>query len=221
MPTATNMIMKQLNIKILVCIISLLSIGTISAQQAPHEAYAQHIESYRNAWQTLIPRYIKAQYAGGMGIASVGVGWDYGKNRQWETDLLFGLIPRYSSESAKLTMTLKENFTPWTVHINDKFDFQPLETGLYFNTVFSNKFWTHEPGRYPRGYYGFSTRLRTHIFIGQRWRFNIPEHRYIKSVSAFYELSTCDLYLVSAVQNSYMKPADYLRLSFGVKLQIL
>jgi len=59
------------------------------------------------------------------------------------------------------------------------------------------------------------------IFIGQRWRFNIPEHRYIKSVSAFYELSTCDLYLVSAVQNSYMKPADYLRLSFGVKLQIL
>ena len=39
-------------------------------------------------------------------------------------------------------------------------------------TGFSDDFWTSEPERYPRGYYGFSTRIRTHIFLGQRVRFN-------------------------------------------------
>jgi hypothetical protein len=42
-----------------------------------------------------------------------------------------------------------------------------------------------------------------------------------KQVSLFYELSTCDLYLVSAATNSYLKPKDYLSLSFGLKLQLL
>jgi hypothetical protein len=39
-------------------------------------------------------------------------------------------------------------------------------------------------------------------------------------VTAFYELSSCDLYVVSAVTNRYLKPTDYLRLSFGLKFQI-
>ncbi|MCS2917690.1 hypothetical protein NXW71_04920 [Parabacteroides merdae] len=42
-----------------------------------------------------------------------------------------------------------------------------------------------------------------------------------KSISFFYELSTCDLYLINKIGNGYLKPKDYLSLSFGLKLQIL
>ncbi len=93
---------------------------------------------------------------------------------------------------------------------------------LFQLTVFSDDFWTSEPERYPRGYYGFSTRIRTHIFLGQRVRFDVPEkyRKFSKSITAFYEISTCDLYVVSAFNNSYLKPDDYLRLSFGLKFQI-
>lgn len=170
-------------------------------------------------WNKLIPSYSKLQFAGGMGLVSVGTGWEYGKNRQWETDLLLGIIPKHSSKRTKVTFTLKQNFTPWRVPLRGRFSLEPLSTGLYLNTVFGGEFWMKNPDRYPQGYYWFSTRMRIHIFVGQRIRFDIPEGRrwFLSAITAFYELSTCDLYVIQAVRNSYMKADDVLRLSFGLK----
>lgn len=170
-------------------------------------------------WNKLIPSYSKLQFAGGMGLVSVGTGWEYGKNRQWETDLLLGIIPKHSSKRTKVTFTLKQNFTPWRVPLRGRFALEPLSTGLYLNTVFGGEFWMKNPDRYPQGYYWFSTRMRIHIFVGQRIRFDIPEGRrwFLSAITAFYELSTCDLYVIQAVRNSYMKADDVLRLSFGLK----
>ena len=75
-----------------------------------------------------------------MGIISLGIGWEYGKRRQWETQLLFGYIPKFSSDDEKFTMTLKENFIPWRRNIGKGWWFEPLECSLYFNTVFGHDF---------------------------------------------------------------------------------
>ena len=117
----------------------------------------------------------------------------------------------------------KVNTLQRTLKINSKLQVMNSETKfIYFNTVFSDDFWTEEPDRYPHGYYGFSNRIRTHIFLGQRIRFDVPEkyRKFSKSITAFYEISSCDFYLVSAFTNSYLTPLDYLRLSFGLKFQI-
>ena len=53
------------------------------------------------------------QTCGNMGIISLGIGWDYGKLSQWETHLLFGIVPKYDSDEVKMTITLMENFIPW------------------------------------------------------------------------------------------------------------
>lgn len=186
-----------------------------------NEGYKRRIESYRNLWETLMPTYSKIQYAGGMGLINLGIGWSYGKNHQWETDAFLGFIPRYSSDNSKITMTLKQNFIPWRKELNKTLTLEPLTCGLYFNTVFSDEFWTNEPDRYPKGYYGFSTRVRTHIFAGQRLRVNIPDKKrfFSRSITAFYEVSTCDFYLVSAFTN-HLGLDDFLRLSFGLKFDI-
>ena len=183
--------------------------------------YKKRVEGYQNLWESLMPTYTKLQYAGGMGLMNVGFGWSYGKNHQWETDVFLGFIPRYSSDNAKMTFTLKQNYIPWRIKLNDTFTFEPLECGLYFNTVFSDEFWTKEPDRYPKGYYNFSTRVRTHAFVGQRLRFNIPDKKrlFARSITAFYEISSCDLYIVSAFTN-HLNPNDYLRLSLGLKFDI-
>lgn len=184
--------------------------------------YDNRVHHYRDAWGALIPTHFKLQYAGGMGMLSAGIGWDYGKRGQWETDLLFGFIAKHSSRRAKMTMTLKQNFIPWSVYLGKGFSLEPLTTGIYFNTVFGSEFWNHQPDRYPSGYYTFSTRIRTHVFIGQRWRFDIPHSRrnFFKSVSVFYELSSSDFYIITAARNHSLSPADYLRLSFGLKCDI-
>ena len=65
--------------------------------------------------------------------------------------------------------------------------------------------------------------MRIHVFLGQRLTYDIdPKRRFTaKALTLFYELSTCDLYLISAATNRYLRPRDYLSLSFGVKIQLL
>lgn len=190
----------------------------LSAQE---DTYDKHIQHYTSTWNALIPRYAKIQYAGSMGMFSVGTGWDYG-HHHWETDALLGIVPRYSDRHAMATFTLKQNYLPWNIPINEHFSFEPLATGLYLNTLLDKDFWVKQPERYPQNYYTFSTRIRLHVFIGQRFTLNLPKERsWHKSLTFFYELSTCDLYLISAIGNKYLKPKDYLSLSLGVKMQIL
>ena len=188
-----------------------------------HTSYDKRVHRMRKNWERIIPTHSKIQFAGNMGLLSFGTGWDYGKHNQWETDLLLGFLPKYSSKKAKITMTLKQNYMPWSLDLGKGFSTEPLSCGLYLNTVFGDQFWVHEPDRYPKGYYGFSSKVRIHIYLGQRLTYEIdPRRRFLaKSVTLFYELSTCDLYLISAVTNNYLRPRDYLSLSFGLKFQWL
>lgn len=66
-------------------------------------------------------------------------------------------------------MTLKQNYMPWSWSVNDKLSIEPLACGLYMNTIFGDEFWAEEPERYPNGYYGFSTKVRFHAYLGQRF----------------------------------------------------
>lgn len=200
-------------------VLILFLLPTIASAQ---NGYERRVEKYQNQWSKLIPTHTKIQYAGGMGLLSFGAGWDYGKNNQWETDVFFGFLPKYSTSKTKITFTLKQNFIPWNKDLGKNFSIDPLACGLYINTIFDGDFWVSEPDKYLSGYYSFSTKMRFNIYVGQRITYRIPENKrfFAKSITAFYELSTNDLYMVSAFTNKYLKPDDYLRLSFGLKFQL-
>jgi len=216
-----NMNLSNIKRMLFIALLSFFATGGYAEHVDETSRYKKRINQYRELWESMIPSYTKFQYAGGMGLLNWGVGWDYGKNNQWETDLFLGFIPRYASDNSKITMTLKQNFIPWKNRLNNTLTLEPLTCSLYFNTVFSDEFWTKEPDRYPRGYYNFSTRVRIHLSFGQRLRFNIPDKKrlFARSITAFYEIGTCDLYVVSAFTN-HLNPKDYLRLSFGLKFDI-
>lgn len=215
-------IMKYLNSKyILPLFIFLFTLPlTIKAQE--QTGYDRRVEKYQNQWAKFIPTHTKIQFAGGMGLLSAGVGWDYGKNDQWETDVLLGYLPRYTTQKSKITFTVKQNFIPWKKRLNRRFYIEPLACGLYVNTIFDGDFWVSEPDKYPSDYYSFSTKMRFNIYVGQRITLDIPHNKrfFTKDITFFYEISSNDLYIVSAFGNSYLKPKDYLRLSFGLKFQL-
>ena len=186
--------------------------------------YVRRISRYRSAWQSIIPTQFILQNAGNMGLLSLGIGWNYGRRDQWETHLLVGRMPKYRSTRGKMTMTLKETFIPWRIGIGKGWDVEPLTTGLYINTVYGNEFWKSQPSRYPDRYYvALSTKFRLNIFFGERITKTVPNsHRkFIKSITGFYELSTCDLYIYSLVKGSNVCLSDIISLSLGVKLQIM
>lgn len=187
-------------------------------------AYDKRVEKYAERWNRLIPRHLKMQYAGSMGLLSAGPGWSYGRKDQWETDLMFGFVPKFSSSHGNMTITAKQNYIPWHKHFgSSNYCYDPLITGMYVTSITGSEFWGREPSRYPGNpYYFASTKFRINIFIGQRITLDIPsaKRNRLRSVSFFYEISVNELYLIEAFGNSWLKPTDYLHLSLGAKFKI-
>lgn len=181
----------------------------------------EHIQY--EGWQQLLPTHLKVQYAGGMGFLSAGVGWDYGQRAVWESDILVGFLPSHYADDFRLTFTLRQNYTPWSVKIAPRMDLEPLSLALYANVITGNEFWNREPSHYPhdgRGYYKFSSRTRLHLAVGQRFRLLTSEASAIRSLSLYYEFSINDLMVVSAVNNRTLEFSDVVHFSLGAKLHI-
>ena len=202
-------------------------VQTVNAQDMSDSTelsrYDRNVLKYRKHWDVLIPTQGVIQTCGNMGIVSMGIGWDYGKRRQWETHLMLGFIPRFDSKNSKVTLTLKENFIPWRRDIGKGWWFEPLECTLYFNTVFGHDFWTKQPTKYESGYYPFSTRIRPNLALGERFKFDIPHNKRkrIKSITFFYELGTNDIYFMRFYRNGSAEFWDVFGLSLGAKFQFL
>lgn len=203
-------------------IISLTLLWLSATAQTDSLGYDLRVHRYRQHWAALIPTQFVLQNAGNMGVVSAGIGWSYGKRGQWETQLLFGYVPKYQSARGKLSMTLKENYIPWSLSLGKGVSVEPLSASLYLNTVYGHEFWQSQPGRYPDKYYeALSTKLRLNVAAGQRFTYVIPRNRRkrVKSISLFYEIGTCDLYLRSLFIDGNHGLSDILGLSLGVKLQ--
>lgn len=170
---------------------------------------------------SLRPSHFLFQAGGGMGTTSVGVGWKYGRGKRFETEAFVGVISKYSSSTAKPILSLKENYVPFTIHIKERISFEPLTTSIYLTTVLNDKFWIMQPDRYQPGYYFMPTKIRWNICFGQRITYQPVEKRaFVKKFSFYYELGTCDIYLLSALGNKYLKPSDWLQLCLGFRVGI-
>lgn len=134
-----------------------LALGTtitaMGQDSIPNSRYDRRVNRMRRYWASLIPTQIVVQNAGNMGLISAGVGWKYGRRSQWETQLLWGYIPRYNCSNAHLTNTIKQNYIPWSISFNDLISLEPLQSSIYLNTVYGHEFWRSQPGRYPDKYY--------------------------------------------------------------------
>jgi len=182
--------------------------------------YDPTIEKYQIGWSHLIPRQIKLQFAGSMGMFSTGPGWFYGRRNQWETDIFIGAIPRINGSKGHVTITLKQTYTPFHFQFNDRFSYEPLTTGIYLNKIFGEYFWSRLPEKYPKGYYFWAVNTRFHVFLGQAFTFRLGEETTGKKLSFFYEFNTNDLYLISAWSNKTIGLKDVIGLSFGLRYRV-
>lgn len=221
--------MKSYIFKVIATVVILFSIiSSVSATEYKNDTiqetkYDRRVNKYYKRWLALIPKQMVLQYAGNMGILSGGIGWNYGKHKQWETQFLLGFINRFESHRPKMTVTLKQNYIPWRVDLGKNWILEPLECGIYFNSILGEEFWNKQPKKYPKRYYWFSTKIRPNIFLGQRITKKIPHdnRKFIKSCTFFYELSSPEIYLIEWYCNSYLKFTDVFSLSLGIKVQIM
>lgn len=180
-----------------------------------------NITAETNKRHPLVPRSGVMQYAGSTGFLSAGVEWKYGKREQWGTTLLLGYLPKFYSHREKAVVTLKQTFSPWNIKLNKNINLRPLNCGMFLSSIYGHSFWKQEPERYPDKYYKISTHFRIHIFAGQEIVFSLNEKHncLLKSVSLYYELNTCDIYLYNYFPNiKYLNLGEIIKLGLGTKL---
>lgn len=100
---------------------------------------------------------------------------------------------------------------------------EPLYGTFFINSILSDEFWTKEPDRYPKGYYGFSSRIRFHLGIGQKITYLIPANKRFlaNKISLYYEVSTCDLYVRQKFLSKTIPLKDIICLAVGLQYTIL
>ena len=89
-----------ISMALLACSMCAMADDSISAQQPVESKYEKTLHRKEKAWASLIPTHFAIQNAGNMGVLSAGIGWSYGKRRQWETDLFFGVKIAFIFNSA-------------------------------------------------------------------------------------------------------------------------
>lgn len=200
-------------------IFSILALLCLTAESSLAQQHRSHPD-YKG-WERMIPTHVKGQFAGGMGLLSAGIGWDYGRANQWESEVMVGLLPAKYADNTHMTLSLRQLYIPWDVTLSKCFSLEPLSCGLYLNFISGDRFWVRQPSKYPGAhYYTFSSRIRLHACVGQRVRWNIASESLLKSISLYYELSANDLNIISKVTNQELKLSDIVFFSVGVRFQL-
>ncbi len=196
--------MKKFSLLIISCLLSRFALAQTSNNKLLH----------------YLPNTANLQCAGSIGVASIGVGWQYGNNWNFETQVLAGYLPKFDSNSDHFTLTIKQVISPFSIEINERLTFEPITMGLFICNTFGDPFWTIQPDQYPDGYYDLSTGLRFNLFVGEQLNIHLNANRVINEIGLYYEFNVSDMYVIADTQSKYLNVFDYVNLSFGIKAKI-
>ena len=163
-----------------------------------------------------VPHHVKAQFAGGIGLVSIGAGYA-NKKEKLEGDIFYGYVPQSVGGLTIHAATAKFAWLPIKAIPLGKAEIKPLTAGLLVNYTFGKQYFAFSPRYYPFNYYDHPTSLHAGIFIGSQLQTRISE-KGIKQWALYYELLTYDVELVSYLGNTRsLGPADILSLGIGLK----
>lgn len=168
--------------------------------------------------QRIIPHHLKGQYAGGIGLVSVGAGYRLANNKL-ETDLHFGWVPeRFAGENLEI-LTAKLTWIPVRkVNISDRIFTYPFTTGLHANYTHSDNLILDLSTKYPKGYYGWTTAVHAGIFIGAKAGIT-PRNGSEERVMFYTELGMNEIEMISyAINLKALRPWDVLNIALGLQV---
>jgi hypothetical protein len=170
-----------------------------------------------------VPSRLLVHTAGGQGLAAVGTGWTSYRNRL-ALDALAGYLPKAYSITPMGIFTAKLSYTPWQLAVkHTPWRVQPFTVGGIANYSASRGLTTTRGSKYDANYYWWSSHTRWGAFVGSSAGYALKPTRngHPRSVMAYYELGTNDLYFLSWKSAQGSLPFyDILTLGFGVRLQL-
>jgi hypothetical protein len=195
----------------------LLTVSSIAAQE-------ESKKSQDNAINHLPFEYMNIQYAGNIGLVSIGAGNSFFDDH-YDLEFYLGVTPKYVSEITIVTLAVKNNYIPYTIDFKG-YSLRPyIGLGLLFSPHHRyNPNWQDEiPDNY---YYQNSWHATGHL--GLNFNKKVKKGKYstswlasngVTSVGLYVEVTTIDTYFVSYLSNKdVIALKNIFSTSFGFKL---
>jgi hypothetical protein len=172
-----------------------------------------------NANDTIKPgskqTYVKMQYAGNIGLVSVGAGYKSFSNR-FSLDLSLGYLPKFINGIRVSTISLKPSF-----HFKEH-SFSGVSTGFYMGTGINysigRNIYPKAPNYYPIDYV-YPNAYNLNPFIGANAIFSLTNSRFGK-LAIYTELGTVDYEIYYAFKRKEINFLETINLAFGIKIYL-
>lgn len=150
---------------------------------------------------------LKVQFAGEIGLASVGAGVDISKTHTF--DLFYGIVPHSIGGDFIETYSIKnEHHYPY-FDFSKNLNFAPY-FGLNIFHVIGLKYQTSRLNNYPRNYYRTSS-IRLLPYLGVEYKYDMK-----KSENYYFEMGINDIWLINLYNNhEVLDYKDYISLALG------
>lgn len=169
------------------------------------------------------PHHLIGQTAAGQGMLAGGVGYTTLRGRV-DVDVLAGYVPGKYSITPMGIFTGKIGYSPWTLPVaQGRWQVRPFTVGGFVSHTVSEGLNESRDAKYEKGYYWWSARTRVGGFVGGKVARVIGQNRYghPRTLGAYYELGTNDLYLSSIFTNlGGLGVHEILTLGFGLKYDL-
>ena len=161
-----------------------------------------------------VPDYVKAQFAGNIGLVSVGAGYQL-FDKVLYTELLYGFVPKSASKADNIHLiTIKNTFPLYRKKIGENLTITPI-AGIATTLDIGTNTFTTLPSKYPDGYY-FPTAVHFTLFGGALIHKDFKKPKIFKGVDFYLEFGTVETYLWYALTLKEVNLIDVFSADIGV-----
>lgn len=178
----------------------------------------QYTKAQESKRSVLLPDHLDLQYAGSIGYASVGFGYNMFKEKA-SLSFHYGYVPEVKGGELHIA-AIKFEYKPIAIRIKNKLTFYPINPGIFLSYNFGkNLDFRFNPDQYAKGYYFWSPALREHLSFSSELKILGDGSSKIKSISIYAEANANDLYLISWYENRTTTPIfDIFKLGYGIRM---
>jgi hypothetical protein len=164
------------------------------------------------------PTFAQVQYAGNMGLVSIGIGKSFFSERL-STCLIYGYLPENTNGADVHTVALKSYYTVIKKQINPKSALEGYLGASIIRGITKNTYLKY-PSQYPKNYYPPNA-YHLALFTGAKHTALIKNNKLFEKIAAFIEFGTIDYELWYGIKTDYIGFFDLWNVSFGITLNFL
>jgi len=161
----------------------------------------------------LMPDYLKLQYAGNIGLGSVGIGYFWLKNNM-QTEIFYGKVPSWAGGNTIQTVALKNMVNLFVFHPNKNILIKQ-QAGFSTNLAFTKKTYVKLPDYYPNNYYSPNA-IHIMPFLSQECTIYFKRYCFVKKIGFYSECNAMDTYLYQSLKSKEVNFIDVFSLALGL-----